>query len=65
MKPNFVYHQNEFSNHNHHKSFSLIFRLLMYPALEVRNEDFDKSEPADTKRTALIIRFRKTMTQQI
>ena len=54
MKPNFVYHQNEFSNHNHHKSFSLIFRLLItYPALEVRNEDFDKSEPANTKRTAL------------
>ena len=40
----FVYHQNEFLSHNHHRSFSLIFRLLItYPALEVRNEDFDKS----------------------
>ena len=46
----FVYHQNEFLSHNHHRSFSLIFRLLItYPALEVRNEDFDKSEPANTK----------------
>ena len=46
----FVYHQNGFLSHNHHRSFSLIFRLLItYPALEVRNEDFDKSEPANTK----------------
>ena len=43
MKLIFVYRQNNFSNHKHHKSFSLIFRLLIvFPALKVHSANVMK-----------------------